>query len=320
MLKIRSVPCIFIRTKLKLLYNETTMRRLIRFSLSGFIALAGFLPVRAQENWSGYEGGNLHQNASAVEVNPSQLSLARTTVFSQPISGANYAFGSRNMVTNGSYVAIVAKANGITAANGMEYVTILDANGNVVNVITVDLKKGPGYNEYAPDGIYIDSHDVGPGLQTLAWDPTNDILYIKSGGDNGKSVAYKPLANLASFSGSAQTGVNAFGSTAEWVPSSTARRNESSFFEVDPATDAIWSSDGYHFVSVRSRSYVFSNKNTGQKATGTVPAAFEGGFAYWGGTMAGNGRLFVMGRDRIMISPEVLEIRGFPLLPGALTA
>ena len=189
------------------------MSRYVRIMLPAIcLAAAG----AAGENWPGYEGGNLHHNASAVDINPAALKVLWQKRFDNPVSCKTTHpgfYGSRNLVLLDGRLAIVA-ANGAEGFNNpYAYVTILRAaDGAVLNCIATTEATGPRRHQMQyPRANFMEAYDTGIGITVMHWDPATGILFLRNGGDNPSNTAYLPMANAAGYSGrGAQKGVGAY--------------------------------------------------------------------------------------------------------------
>ena len=204
----------------------------MRITIALLASLVMAPAARAGENWCGYEGGNLHHNASAVDIDlarlaPGQGGVAWDLRFDHPIDCRTTQpgfFGSRNLVMLDGHLAVVA-ANTI-GAKGMEgfdrgkgkddtypYISVIRASdGRVVNCISTTIQTGPRRTQMRyPISNFMEAYDTGIGITVLHWDPATRILFARNGGDNPTNNAYLPLANAGSYAGSGwQKGVGAY--------------------------------------------------------------------------------------------------------------
>ena len=179
--------------------------------------------LHASENWTGYEDGHLHHNASTFEINPTRLKLLWQRIFDDPVSlpggiGSGVTHGSRNLVcVNGRLAILQTSDRGLPrefmkGAFAKGCLSLLDASsGNLIQCIRVTLRDGNRHNWWYPTGLLVDAADTLGGMHVLHWDKATGILFIRSGGDGCFATAYKPLANLESYkAGTLQEGVPAF--------------------------------------------------------------------------------------------------------------
>jgi len=188
-----------------------------RHFVVGAVALAlGVSSVSAGENWTGYEGGNLHHNASAVDVDLRKVTA--NTVrwdarFAHPVDCKTTnpgLFGSRNLVSLDGHIALVA-ADGKTNSR-YAFISILRASdGKVVNCISTTQTTGPRRDQMMyPVSNYMEAYDTGIGITVLHWDAETGVLFARNGGDNPGNTAYLPLANKAGYEQRPQKGVGAY--------------------------------------------------------------------------------------------------------------
>jgi hypothetical protein len=190
-------------------------------SIVGLLLLAaallpGFASL-APESWPGYEG-RLHQSSSAVDVSPATLSVAWTRRFDQlvPVNegriwGDHGTMHARNLAVRNGRIALAATVDPAVPAN-YACVTILDAaDGSVLNCVKTSQRLGPYKN-------MLDATDTAMGEQIVGWDPDTGLLFLSIGGDQACRSAIDPLANLGSFSGTAQNAVGAYASLAASYP------------------------------------------------------------------------------------------------------
>lgn len=277
------------------------------------VVLALVSPLMA-ENWPGYEGGNLHHNASPAEVTPGTLGLLWDRAFRDPIycNTTNPGYnGSRNLVCFENYIAVVA-ADGASFPGSRAYVTILDATaGTTLNCISTTQHVGPARDQFAWPSNVMEAYDTGIGIAVTHWDPATRILFLRNGGDHCNATAYLPLDNEETYtSGGWQGGVAAYawiyndhpgfadciGATRDdkdtpmydcgylmedhWDYGKTSSYNNvpnaSAFFEVDAATGMIASANsGGH---TQAGLFYLADKYTGQ--LGQYNANHNGGAAY----------------------------------------
>src|SRR5436190_5380256 len=189
-------------------------------SVFGLVVLAALLPAFApapQESWPGYEG-RLHQSASGVDIAPSGLRVAWSRRFDilVPVNetriwGDPGTMHSRNLVLWNGRLALAATVDPAVPPN-LACVTVLDAaDGHVLNCLKTTQRLGSYKN-------MLDATDSAMGEQILGWDPETGILFLSIGGDQACRSAIDPLANLASFTGSAQNAAEAYASLAAKFP------------------------------------------------------------------------------------------------------
>ena len=185
------------------------------------ILVAAVVAVPAlAEDWPGYEGGNLHHNASTVDIDPAGLEVLWQKRFDKPVDcrTTNPGFyGSRNLALVDGKLAVVACIEPVDVAKvatdcSYAYVTVLDARtGKVLNCIATTQATGPRRHQMQyPLRNHMEAYDTGIGITVMHWDPTSGILFLRNGGDNPSNTAYLPLANAASFAGRPQKGVGAY--------------------------------------------------------------------------------------------------------------
>ena len=259
------------------------------------------------EDWAGYEGGNLHHNSSAIDVAPSTIGILWKREFDKVIQITDAwcyctpkgCYGSRNLAITNGYIPVVAYDGLATPSNlsfdKVGYVTILNCKtGSTVNAFKGTIADGPRH-------CVADAADNLRGLAMLNWDPKSDILNIMNGGDGSGFSAYLPLKNLATYQkGYVQNGVGAF----NWIDRSPMKNyelpgpgpNATAFYETDTAYPTIVYTTGTHSVtspfSTMSK-YIGSTAGISYKnnfvLTGIAP------FAKWGSVITGNNRFFCMG-------------------------
>jgi len=258
-------------------------------------------------------GGNLHHNSSPTEIDPARLAVLWQRSFGNKVdlpSAYPGWHGSRNLVTNGSRLALVAADCGTIVGN-TAYVTILDAaTGITENVIRTNQGEGPQMPDHRnwPTGPGGDAHDTAQGIHVAHWDATNDVLYLAVGGDHCSRTAYKPLDNLDTYTpGGFQPAVYAFGTSDTWYLGIYGSTNNTAFFEVDPDSNLISAGNTQHLMAGK---YATIDKNTGaalkdhdaaaSAAYLVTPPDYSSPpsikvFGHWGGTLLANGRAFLMG-------------------------
>ena len=127
------------------------------------------------ENWPGYEG-TLHQNASAVDVSPAGLAVLWERQFNYPVvtnpgwqtDMYNPGFyGSRNLTLYEGNLAVVAVPDNGTYPAGKAFVTILDTDNNILNVIQTNQDYGPKWDQGLGDddsgetSCWMEAYDTG---------------------------------------------------------------------------------------------------------------------------------------------------------------
>ena len=292
-------------------------------------------PPAREENWPGYEGGNLHHNASATDINLSKAAVLWDARFDHPVDCKTTNpgfFGSRNLAYLDGRIALVA-ANGREGfEKGTAYVTILSAaDGKVVNCFSTTQTTGPRRNQMKyPTGNYMEAYDTGIGITVMDWDPATGVLFLRNGGDNPGNTAYLPLANAATYKDGSQKGVGAYEEFLKTYPNfqdadGNVRRDK----EIPCDEKRFLDGDQWDYGTLKPK---FNNQpnSTGffevDRDSGLMAAAIEGShrqsggcfllekhtglygkvskgkieegkqvFAKWGGVRVGNGRVFFMG-------------------------
>lgn len=287
------------------------------------------------ENWPGYEGGNLHHNASATDINLAKAAVLWEARFDHPVDCKTTNpgfFGSRNLAFLDGRIAVVA-ANGREGfEKGTAYVSILSAaDGRVLNCISTTQTTGPRRNQMKyPTGNYMEAYDTGIGITVMDWDPATGVLFLRNGGDNPGNTAYLPLANAASYKGGSQKGVGVYEEFLKTYPNfqdadGNVRRdkeipcdekrfldgdqwdygtlkpkfnnqpNSTGFFEVDTQSGLM--AAAIEGSHRQSGGYFLLEKHTGLYSKVSKGKIEEGKqvFAKWGGIRVGNGRVYFMG-------------------------
>ncbi len=276
--------------------NINKLIYLIVASLIGPLATA-----QQQENWPGFEGGNLHINSSNYNVEPSSLGVLWKREFNKiiPLTNAwSYCtpdgnYGSRNLTVTNGYIPIVAYDGPRTPSNNsfnhLGYVTILNrSTGRTENVITATIADGPRH-------CNADASDVLRGLAVMNWDAKTNFLFIMNGGDGSGFTAYSPLKNKDSYQfGMVQNGSPAYPLRPEAQDAvyPTPGPNETSFFEVDPQYPLICYMSGTHSSTSK---VLFGQKYLGQGISANLQNFPANPFAKWSSVLSGNKRFFGMG-------------------------
>lgn len=289
----------------------------------------------SQENWPGYEGGNLHHNASVVDVDLAKSSVLWDARFDHPVdcNTTNPGFfGSRNLAYRDGKIALVAANGSQGFERGTCYVTILSAaDGKVVNCLATTQTTGPRRNQMRyPTSNYMEAYDTGIGITVLNWDPKTGVLFLRNGGDNPGNTAYLPLVNVASYKGGVQKGVGAYEAFLakypdfkdadgnvrrdkeipcdekryldgdQWdygtlKPTFNNQPNSTAFFEVDPISGLM--AAALEPAHRQAGGYFLLSAYTGQYAKVSRQNLAPGKqvFAKWGGIRAGSGRVFFIG-------------------------
>jgi len=176
------------------------------------ILLLGLLTgisVPTSESWPGYEG-RLHQSSSAVDIAPEGLAVRWTRRFATlvPVDEARIwgdqgTMHSRNLVSLDGKIALAATVDAAVPANRACVTVLSAADGAVLNCVRTNQRLGSYKN-------MLDATDTAMGEQVLGWDPDSGILFLSIGGDQASRTAVLPLANQATFAGTAQTGKAAY--------------------------------------------------------------------------------------------------------------
>jgi hypothetical protein len=118
---------------------------------------------------------------------------------------------ARNLALLNGRIALAATVDASVPAN-LACITILDAaDGRVLNCLMTNQRLGSYKN-------MLDATDTAMGGQIVGWDPDTGFLFLSIGGDQASRTAIDPLANLGTFSGSAQSAVGAYSSLAASYP------------------------------------------------------------------------------------------------------
>jgi len=310
------------------------MTKCLAIVATAAVLAAGCSAGAAGENWAGYEGGHLHHNASAVDVDLSKVLW--DVRFAHPVNCKTTHpgfYGSRNLVLLNGHLAVVAANGSKGFASRYAYVSILRAaDGKVVNCIATTQATGPRRDQMMyPTSNYMEAYDTGIGVTILHWDGRTGILFARNGGDNPSNTAYRPLGNAKAYRGSGSLkGVGAYGDfVTRWpdfadadgnvrrdkeIPQDAKRfldadqwdygtikgrfnnqPNSTAFFEVDAASGLMAAAIAP--AHTQAWGYFLANKFTGQyaKRYRTEYAPGKRVFAKWGGIMVGGGRVFFMG-------------------------
>jgi len=158
------------------------------------------------ENWPGYEGGNVHHNASAVSIPPVNLTVVWDRTLGPPqdcYADRPGFFGSRNLTLVDGYLAVVGVPDSFGYPGVRAYVTVLNAtNGAVVNCIRTAQYHGPHVGQTTVTNNQMEAYDTGIGITWTHWDPQTKILFLRNGGNGANHTAYLPLANASNYAGS----------------------------------------------------------------------------------------------------------------------
>ncbi|HHN46536.1 MAG TPA: hypothetical protein ENN09_03765 [Planctomycetes bacterium] len=166
----------------------------------------------AAENWLGYEGGHLHQNASQVTLNGTLQKIweRRFTerIFWSNDTSINSYHHSRNIAIKDGYLALVVAIHSSNNPSHNADVTVLDVmDGSIVNSIHTYIQRGGDHVMYSYD--YIEAFDTGKGATVVAWGD-GGVVYLMSGADHPGHTAFDVLADMSSFDGTPQDGTGAF--------------------------------------------------------------------------------------------------------------
>lgn len=184
----------------------------------------GCTPMLAlAENWEGIEQGGLCRNATQSTVAPAGLSVVWQRTFPvSKVKGKNEfddpvndemrlscGRGSRNLTLVDGMIALVATDKS-TGDDGY-HCTVIDADdGTTRNWIRVRSSIGNHRAYKWPYYCVSMSHDNITGIVNTHWDAESKVFFLGQGAYNSSYTAYRPLANISSYTGSAQPGEPAF--------------------------------------------------------------------------------------------------------------